>query len=61
MHTLASDGASQRVELLPEREILEDQFAMAAAGQRQRPDQHQNRVPIVLFLTRRINREGVRL
>jgi hypothetical protein len=40
----AGDGASQSVELLPEREILEDQFAMAMAGQGHRPDQQQDRL-----------------
>jgi hypothetical protein len=33
-------SASQRVELLTEREVLEDQFVMSAAGQRQRADEY---------------------
>jgi hypothetical protein len=51
--------ASARVELLAEREVLEDQFVMSAASQRQRAGQYKDRVqhaPILLFSTRRINR-----
>ena len=36
--------ASQRVELLAEREVLEDQFVMSAAGQRQRANEYKNQL-----------------
>ena len=36
------DGASQRVELLPEREILDDQFVMSATGQRHSADEEKD-------------------
>jgi hypothetical protein len=51
--------ASARVELLAEREVLEDKFVMSAASQRHRADQykdHVQHVSILLFYTRRINR-----
>ena len=35
-----ADRAFQRVKLLAEREVLEDQFVMSAAGQRQREDEY---------------------
>jgi hypothetical protein len=35
----AGDRASQGVKALPEREILEDESVMPAAGQHQRPDE----------------------
>ena len=34
--------ASQRVELLAEREVLEDQFVMSAAGQREPADEYED-------------------
>jgi hypothetical protein len=34
--------ASARVELLAEREVLEDQFVMSAAGQRQRANEYKD-------------------
>ena len=52
------DRASQRVELLAEREVLEDQFVMSATGQHQRPDEDQDHLPhasILSFFARRIN------
>jgi hypothetical protein len=45
--------AFQCVELVAEREVLEDQFAMSAAGQRQCPNEYKNHLqhmPIVSFL-----------
>ena len=36
------DGASQRVELLPEREILDDQFVRSATGQRHSADEEKD-------------------
>ena len=39
-----ADRASQRVELLAEREVLEDQFVMSAAGQRQRAEEYKERL-----------------
>jgi hypothetical protein len=38
------DRPSQRIELLPEREILKDQFVVSAAGQPQRSDQYKDRL-----------------
>ena len=48
-------------ELLAKREVLEDQFAMAAAGQRNPADQDQDHAQHTLtlpFWVRRINRRG---
>jgi hypothetical protein len=36
------DSAFQRVELLPEREILEDEFVMSATGQRHSADEEKD-------------------
>ncbi len=50
--------ASQRVELLAEREVLEDQFVMSAAGQRQRADEykdHLQHASILSFSEQRSN------
>lgn len=38
------DGASQRVELVPERKVLEDGFVMSTTGQRQRADGDKGRI-----------------
>jgi len=55
----ASDGlASQRVELLPERKVLEDEFVPSVAGQCQRADEYQNHLrhaSILSFYQQRSN------
>jgi hypothetical protein len=54
-------GASQRVELLPEREVLEDEFVMSTTGQRQRADDDKDRVKhsrIVSCYAQAINRRS---
>jgi hypothetical protein len=51
--------ASQRVEFLAEYEVLEDQFVMSAARQRERADQdkdHLQHAWILSFYVLRINR-----
>ena len=50
--------ASQRVELLAEREVLEDQFVMSLAGQRQGADEykdHLQHASILSFFKQRSN------
>jgi hypothetical protein len=50
--------ASQRVELLAEREVLEDQFVMSVAGQRQGADEykdHLQHASILSFYEQRSN------
>ena len=43
--------ASQRVELLTEREVLEDQFVMSAAGQRQRAHEYKDHLQHAAILS----------
>lgn len=45
------DRASQRVELLPKREILEDQFVMSSARQGQRADEEKDHLKHARILT----------
>jgi hypothetical protein len=47
-----ADGASQRVELLPERKILEDELVMSPAGQRQRADEEKDHLKHAWILSR---------
>jgi hypothetical protein len=57
------DAASQRIELLAEREVFEDQLVMSAAGQRQRANDdndHLRHASILSFYMPRINRSAVR-
>ncbi|MPY88779.1 MAG: hypothetical protein GEU99_12725 [Luteitalea sp.] len=57
------DRASQYVELLAEREVLEDEFVMSAAGQRQRADEykgHFQHASILSFYAQQINRHPSR-
>ena len=56
------DAASQRMELLAEREVFEDQLVMSAAGQRQRANHyndHLQHASILPFYVLRINRSAV--